>query len=115
MAELLAQWSAMLYLDGRVSGLDPKLTMTSWDFYGGVGTPPGPHWTGIWTNLIPETHLRPRQRSFASFVESASVRSGSTAYFLVSGNSRPATALSVQLPSGGALPQHVRVWVVRVE
>jgi hypothetical protein len=115
MAELLAQWSAMLYLDGRVSGLDPKLTMKSWDFYGGIGTPRGPQWTGIWTNLIPETHLQPRQRSFASFVESASVRSGSTAYFLVSGNSRPATALSVQLPSGGALPPHVRVWVVRVE
>jgi hypothetical protein len=115
MAELLAQWSAMLYLDGRVSGLDPKLTMTSWDFYGGMGTPRGPQWTGIWTNLIPETHLQPRPRSFASFVESASVRSGSTAYFLVSGNSRPATAFSVQLPSGGALPQHVRVWIVRVE
>jgi hypothetical protein len=115
MAELLAQWSAMLYLDGRVTGLDPKLTMTSWDFYGGIGTPRGPQWTGIWTNLIPETHLQPRQRPFASFVESASVRSGSTAYFLVSGTARPATAISVQSSDGGALPQQMRVWVVRIE
>jgi hypothetical protein len=114
--ELLAQWSAMLYLDGRISGLDPKLTLTSWDFHGGTGAQPGsPQATGIWANLIPTAQLRPREKGFTGFLEEASVRAGSTAYYLINGNGRPATALSVQGAGGGALPLGMQVWIVRLQ
>jgi hypothetical protein len=112
--EMLAQWSAMLYLDDRQAGLDPKLTLPSWDFHGGTGTVPGPGLTGIWSRLIQNAQLRPRQRSFSAFLETASVRAGSTAYFRVSGTTRPATALSVRA-GNGALPLDAQVWVVRLQ
>ncbi|MCH8254198.1 MAG: Ig-like domain-containing protein, partial [Gemmatimonadetes bacterium] len=31
--DLFAQWAAMLYVDGRVTGLSSELQMTSWDLY----------------------------------------------------------------------------------
>jgi hypothetical protein len=104
--ELLAQWSAMLYMDDRIAGLDPKLTMPSWEMYGSP--------TAIWSRLTQTAQLRPRERSFTAFLEDASVRSGSTAYFRISGSSRPATALSARSAAGDALPQHMQVWIVRV-
>jgi hypothetical protein len=106
--ELLAQWSAMLYVDGRVPEADPKLQMLSWDFH-------GPNRTGFWSNLIATAQLRPRERGFGGFQDDVSVRAGSTAYFRVSSQgARPAMAVSVQ-GSASKLPAHMRLWIVRIQ
>ena len=84
--DLLAQWAASLYLDDRVSGLDPLITFPSYDLL------------DIESNIVPEAHLEPRMRTFGNFTQTVQVRGGSTAYFLVSGADRPATAVKVRAP-----------------
>jgi hypothetical protein len=103
MDSLLAQFAAMLYVDGRVPGANARLTLPSWDL------------AGIFDRLVESAQLTPKERSFASSTDAVSVRAGSTAYFRISGQGRTATAVRVRDAANGPLPQHMRLWVVRVE
>jgi hypothetical protein len=99
---LLARWAAALFVDDRVVGIDPKLTFTTWNL------------TSIEDGLVPAAHLVPRERAFASFNDQVSVRAGSTAYFLVTGQGRSATAIRMRDLSNAPLPANMRLWVVRI-
>jgi hypothetical protein len=99
---LLARWAASLYMDDRVAGLDPFLTLPSWDLF------------DVESNVAPEARLEPRLRAFDDFTQTVQVRAGSTAYFLVSGADRPSTAIRVRATSGGFLSPSTQLWVVRV-
>jgi hypothetical protein len=101
---LLAMFAAMQYVDDRIPGADPRLTLPSWNSveilsqaYGEPG------------------QLGPRERRFAPFTDAVSVRGGSTAYFRISGAGRAGTAFRVRDPNGAPLPPHMRVWVVRLQ
>jgi hypothetical protein len=100
---LLAQFTAMLYLDGRVSSLATPLTMPSWNLF------------NIEQSTIENARLTPRERGFTPFADVVHVRGGSVAYFRVSGGSRPGTAIRVTADDGAPLPPHMRVWVVRMQ
>ena len=101
---LLAQWAAALYVDDRVPGAAPRLTLSSWNLF------------DFDSRRINQTgRLFPRERGFTSFADAVSVRGGSTAYFRVSGAGRAATAIRVRDASGSALPASMRVWVVRLQ
>jgi hypothetical protein len=100
--ELLPKWAASLYVDGRVAGADPLLTMPSWDL------------AAIQAGLVPTARLQPVERGFADFTWAMQVRGGSTAYFTVSGEDRPATALRAVGANGAPLPGHMRYWIVRL-
>ena len=99
---LLAQWSAMLYADDRIPGVDEKLTMKSWNL------------VSIEQGIVATGRLVPYSFSFGygSFGGGLRVRGGSTAYYVVSGT-RAATAIRVRNASDGPLPANMRVWVVR--
>ena len=98
---LLAQWSAALYVDDRVAGADPALQFTSWNLLDIYRDDPN--------RLIPqEIRFEPLERS-------ARIRDGSTWYVRVSGDARPATALSIENPHNTELPDEIQVWVVRLE
>jgi hypothetical protein len=99
---LLAQWAAMLYLDDRLPGADTRLTLPSWNL------------ADIASRLVEPARLTPRDRGFTPFSDGVSVRAASTAYFRVQGTAHPAAAISVTGTQGGALPSHMRVWVVRI-
>lgn len=100
---LLTQWSAALYTDDRVPGIDPKLTFTSWNL------------VSVESRLVQSARLTPYSRPFGQFNDQVSVRGGSTAYFLVSGSGRSATGIRVRDPSDGPLPDNMRLWVVRLQ
>jgi len=100
---LLTQWSAALYTDDRVAGIDPKLTFTSWNL------------VAIESRLVQPARLTPYSRPFGAFNDQVSVRGGSTAYFLVSGSGRSATGVRVRDTSDGPLPDGMRLWVVRLQ
>ena len=100
---LLTQWSAALYADDRVPGMNPKLTFPSWNL------------VNIESGLVQSARLKPRDRPFGAFSDQVSVRGGSTAYFLVSGTGRSATGIRVRDLSDGPLPNDMRVWVVRLQ
>ncbi len=100
--DLLPQWAAMLYVDDRFTGMDARLLMTSWNLF------------DIFDNLVTTAQLTPYQRTFGTFTDSISVRGGSSAYFRVSGTSRPATALRVRSQSGGTAPGGIQLWVVHL-
>lgn len=102
ISEVLAQWSASLWLDDRFTGMDPILTFPSWNLVQIVDE-----------GLIEEAHLQPRMRGFTSFDDAVGVRGGSTAYYTLSGGNRPATYVRFRGADGGALPAHMQVWVVR--
>ena len=104
MKTLLAQWAATLYTDDRVTGLEPKLTLSSWNLFNIYDQ-----------NMVESARLVPRSRGFAGFTDNFSVRAGSSAYFRVSGSSRPATALRIRNGSGGTLPDIMQVFVVRLQ
>ena len=101
--ELLAHWAAALYLDDRYPGMSARLAFTSWNM------------AAIYSALIPGTRLTPRDRTFSTFTDDVTVIAGSTAYFEVSGTSRPATALSIRTQSDDPLPANMRVWIVRTQ
>ena len=103
MESLLVQWSAMLYADDRIPGVDEKLTMKSWNL------------VSIESGIVESGRLAPRLRTFGTFNDPILVRGGSTAYFVVSGASRPATGIRVRDASDGPLPGIMRVWVVRAQ
>ncbi len=100
---LLAQWAATLYTDDRVPGIDPRLTFPSWNL------------VNIESRLVGPARLAPRERLFGPFNDQVSVRGGSTAYFVVSGSGRSATGIRVRDLSDGPLPDHMRLWVVRIQ
>jgi hypothetical protein len=116
ISELLAQWSASLYVDdcaGRIVSpcgtgvtFNSRLLLPSWNLasINGAGPP----------RLISTVGLRPRERTFGIFSEEFQVRGGSTAYFRLSG-SRPAFTVGARTGNGGTLPGHMQVWIVRVE
>jgi hypothetical protein len=101
---LLARWAAMLYVDDRIPGLDPTLTMTSWNLF--------EIFDG---NLVPAAQLTPKPRAFASFVDELSVRAGSSGYFRISGTTHPATAIRIRGRSDQDLPSIMQVFVVRLQ
>ena len=103
MESLLVQWSAMLYADDRIPGVDEKLTMKSWNL------------VSIESGIVESGRLAPRLRTFGTFNDPILVRGGSTAYFVVSGANRPATGIRVRDASDGLLPGIMRVWVVRAQ
>jgi len=103
MDVLLTRWAATLYTDDRVGGIDPKLQITSWNLF------------GIEQRLVTTARLAPRDRQFGAFTDPVSVRGGSTAYFLVSGSGRNATGIRARDASDGPLPDHMRLWVVRLQ
>ena len=103
MESLLVQWAAMLYADDRIPGVDPKLTMKSWNL------------VSIEQGIVETGRLSPRMRAFGTFNDAIQVRGGSTAYFVVSGAGRPATGIRVRDASDGPLPATMRVWVVRAQ
>ena len=99
----MAQWAAALYADDRVANLDPKLKFTSWNM------------RDIEAGITQTARLTPRDRQFGAFTDQVSVRGGSTAYFLVSGNGRGATGIRARDASDGTLPATMRLWVVRLQ
>jgi hypothetical protein len=101
---LLAQWAATLYVDDRVPGAAPRLTLPSWNLF------------HIDQNRrYDSSRMLPRERSFADFSDAVVVRGGSTAYFRVSGAGRPATSIRARGTGGAPLPPHMRLWVVRLQ
>jgi hypothetical protein len=99
---LLAQWSAALYVDDRIAGANERLTLPSWDLQ------------NIANRLVEPARLRPRERGL-SFSDDVSVRAGSTAYFRITAAGSSPGAIAVTGPAAGALPSHMRVWVVRLQ
>ncbi len=98
---LLAQWSASLWVDDRVSTSNDRLTMRSWDLL------------DIFNGLVSTARLQPGAASFDDFSRTLSVRAASTAYTLVSGLLRPAVAIRARDAAGGALPSQMQLYVVR--
>jgi hypothetical protein len=104
MQLLLAQWAAMLYLDDRIGGLEPRLTLPSWNLVDIIDD-----------SLFEEAHLAPRMRAFTGIDEVVRVRGGSSAYFRVSAAGRPATQIRMRQEDGARLGNApVQVWVVRM-
>ncbi|MEQ1855284.1 MAG: Ig-like domain-containing protein [Longimicrobiales bacterium] len=99
--ELLAHWAASLYLDDRYAGLDPLLTLPSYNLL------------DIENAVVPQARLLPRANGFQDFQHGVQVRAGSSAYFLVSGANRPSTAVRMRSSTGGFLDPSMQVWVVR--
>ncbi len=101
---LLARWAATLYVDDRVPGAEERLTLPSWDLF------------DIFTNGFVETaRLAPRERGFVDFDDAFSVNGGSSAYYRISGDGRPTTALRARSGAGGTLGAHMQVWIVRIQ
>jgi hypothetical protein len=105
--DLFVDWAAMLYADGRVSGLPAELQMTSWDL------------GDIYDNLFDASlSLQPVQQSYAAFTAANSVRGGSTYYTIVSAaGARGALGIRLRDGSDATLPTTVtpRYWVVRIQ
>ncbi len=100
---LLAQWAATLYVDDRISGAANALQLPSWNLF------------DIESNVFQSASLIPRSREFRSFSDEFNVRAGSSAYFRVSGVSRPGTAVRISSQSGQTLPSNMQVFVVRLQ
>jgi hypothetical protein len=100
---LLARWAAALYVDGRVSGLDPDLSFSSWNLQ------------DITVNhFVPTAQLQPDGESFTDWTLSASVHTASSEYIRLAGGARPATAVRVRGLGESMLPSSMQVWVVRL-
>ena len=97
-------WSATLYLDDRLEGLPPELSMSSWDLYDIMVDGVQPSW-----------ELTPKELSFAPFTRMVEVARGSTAYFRLSGQGRPASSVRIRDASGSGLGGYMQVWIVRMQ
>ena len=102
VATLMAEWAPVLYIDDRYNA--PAFQMANWNVRAIAA---------VWAT--PNAELQPRIRGFGDFLDQVSIRGGSTAFYEVSGVGRPAFALRIRDPVGGALPPSVTAWVVRVE
>ncbi|HEX5438508.1 MAG TPA: Ig-like domain-containing protein [Gemmatimonadaceae bacterium] len=104
MDSLLAQWSAMLYVDDRgVPGLPSRLMLPSWNM------------ADIFSHVVSPGQLTPRTLTFTNFSDQIEVRGGSTGYYIVSGVGRNATAIKVRDLGDNPLPSNMRLWVVRLQ
>ena len=110
---LLAQFSAMLFVDDSVTAAAPQLQEKSWNlhdvFYGTF------LFGGRQVGLRPALRLTPVPLTFTTFSKSANVRAASAFYAGVTGGNRPATAIKARDAAGGILPSHMRYWVVRLQ
>jgi hypothetical protein len=103
---LFAQFSAMLYADGRpIAGLATELQMTSWDM------------DDIYSQFHESLRLATTTQAFGAFSESRAVRGGSTAYTVVTApvGLRGALAIKARANDGAPLGTTMRpqVWVLR--
>lgn len=102
-----ARWAGMLYADDRVTGLAPAVRMSSWNMF------------EIFSFFGNDNYrLIPVSRSFTTFLDTRSVRGGSTAYTLVSSaGARPALALRVRDGSDATLSGAMEpvVWILRTQ
>ena len=107
METLLARWAAALYVDDHVADADPTLQFTSWNmremhrYHYRQDNP----YFGLYPVELPYAHAQRQAR----------VRDGSIWYLRVSGDRRPATAISVRDRVYGSLPDDIQVWAVRLE
>ena len=104
LPELMVDWAAMLYADGRLSpAVAPELQLTSWKLDEMI--PAGPK------------RLAPATFGFADFAREGTVVGGGTAYTLVtSAGAHGSLALAVDDGAGGAIAPVLRprLWVVRM-
>ncbi|HXV86133.1 MAG TPA: Ig-like domain-containing protein [Gemmatimonadales bacterium] len=109
MDTLLAQFAAMLYLDGRVSSAAPELTMSSWNLYNIF------YEVANGIRLRTALRLQPAGLTYSTFSRTANVRAGSTHYSVISGFNREATAVKARNSAGAPLPPWMRYWIVRLQ
>jgi IPT/TIG domain-containing protein len=103
LEDLLAEWAASLYTDERIAGApNPRLTFPSWDL------------VDVGAQVASWTRLEPRARAFIGFTDNVTIRSPSMAYWLITGSANPAMTLSASSTTGGDLPDHIQMWVVRM-
>ncbi len=104
---VFSQWAATLYVDGRVAGLAPPVTMSSWNLF------------DIFNRFASDVfRLIPQERTFASFAAFLNVRGGSTAYTRISAaGARPAFSIKARDAAGFPLGTEMRpqFWVVRLQ
>lgn len=104
---LFSQWGGMLYVDDRVPGAAAPVTMTSWNMF------------NVFNAFVSDAfRLDPTARSWGTFTDARSVRSGSNAYTRLSSiGARAALALRVRDPADGTLGTGLRprLWVVRLQ
>jgi len=100
---VLANWAAALYVDNRVAGLPPELQITSWDY------------KDIFEDgaLPASATLSPAAFNFGDLSIQTRVRAASTAYYLVSGADRPATAIRTRAADDATLPSFMQIFLVR--
>lgn len=101
-----AQWAGMLYVDDRVTGAAPALTLSSWNL------------TDIFNHLSSDARLTPLVRTFSAFSDSRTVNGGGTAYTTISSSgAHPALAVKVRGSGGAILPtsMHPVLWIVRLQ
>jgi len=104
LEDLLAQWAATLYTDDRIDGNpNSRLTFPSWDL------------VDIESAVASWARLQPREHGFLNFTDNVTVRSPSMAYWVISGSSNPAMSLHATSATGNALPDHMQMWVVRMQ
>jgi hypothetical protein len=107
--DLFAQWAAMLYVDGRVTGLSSELQMTSWDLY------------DVFQLFDPALSLEPKLQSWGAFTDAnivRLVRGGSTFYTVVTAaGSRGALAIRLRDGVDATLAPSMRprFWIVRLQ
>ncbi|MDP2584699.1 MAG: Ig-like domain-containing protein [Candidatus Palauibacterales bacterium] len=102
VANLMARWSAALYVDDRIPSPDPALTFPSWNL------------NDFEQHTVATANLEPTPETFGDWTTTADVRASSAAYVAVDGSGRPATAVRVRDASGNPLPSYMQVWVVRM-
>ena len=105
MNVLLSQWAATLGLDDRVPGMEARLTMPSWNYH------------DIFQATLDDQPLEiePRERTFSTFTDDIAVRGGSSAYYTITGASRPDTYIRFRRENGQELSSGMQVWVVRTQ
>ncbi len=104
---LFARWAAMLYADDRVPGVDPSISMISWDMFDIFGS-----FSSDALRLVPV------DLSFADFSDTGSVRGGSTAFARLSAaGPRSALAFRVRDLSDAILDTTLKpvLWIVRLQ
>jgi len=101
--DMLAQWTAALYVDDRVPGAAPELTFSSWDFF------------SVDQRLQPFARIEPRDHSFSNFTDDRTIRDPSISYHIVDGSAHGAMAIEIRNPFGGSLPAFMQAWIVRIQ
>lgn len=102
VADILAEWAPMLYLDDRFPAAGHQFLNFNI-----------PNVAAAWNT--PNAHLAPRTVGFADFSDAFTVRAASSSYHEISGANRPATAVRVRDGAGAPLPAFMQLWIVRVQ